>query len=274
MHISKFEEQWENALAEFWHLVGESRGEGLSKLPGYLRETHLVALEGSRIVGTAFIMKFDTYYLTISFLSEFKSVVKPLLRHIIELCLQIGIEKLCIAPKDNDFLRSTLLEEGFCLSAMHYRLRCSIGGKVKMPTNVVELRENEMLGITMLAEIFGKEVVENVFEVWQKSHKKAMLGCFEGEVLCGSLLILANPAEPCEAYIPLLGVKKEFRGKGYGKKLLDGAKAWACANGVNVLLISTENAEVAKMYLKAGFKIEEKVEVFCWLPSKSQVNTH
>lgn len=65
-------------------------------------------------------------------------------------------------------------------------------------------------------------------------------------------------------YIEAWYVKSEFRGKGYGKKLLQAAEEWAIAQGFHELASDTtiDNKESIRIHKKLGFKEQDKIVCF------------
>ncbi len=79
--------------------------------------------------------------------------------------------------------------------------------------------------------------------------------------LVGLIAIYCNDIRNRTAYIPIIGLVKKYRGKGYGQKLLELAIDHAKKLGFfHICLETWENSSSQKLYLEQGFRIDEIIE--------------
>lgn len=86
-----------------------------------------------------------------------------------------------------------------------------------------------------------------------------LLLLYDGETAAGFLSALrgsANRTKHC-AYL-VIGIRKDYRGKGYGQALFKEIDKWAAKNGVTrlELTVMTHNERAVHLYEKMGFKKE------------------
>ncbi|MEM4308892.1 MAG: N-acetyltransferase [Thermoplasmata archaeon] len=272
METLQFEDKWLKQLEAFW----VASGDALQTLPiylkseNYLKDSHVLALENEKIVGSAFLMQFDRHYVILRYLQDHKDCISILLEKLKEYACAHGIKKLCcwLAPCEED-TRKLLLENNFSYEGKYYRMSLHISHSFSMPSNVRALAPPELNPvIQIIIEAFDdaheRELVERTLQDALGNKDSVFLGCFEGALLCGCVLLLLYPNDSTKAYIPIIAVKKELQGKGYGRKLIEGAKAWASANGVSNISLSVraDNTRAVALYTRVGFEKVEEVEIY------------
>jgi len=97
-----------------------------------------------------------------------------------------------------------------------------------------------------------KDYSKKVFAKNLKEKKRAIFIALEGREIVGFLVV--NKPYGGVSFAPWLGVKKEFRGKGIGGKLMSYWEKWAKRAGAHSLLLSTSQIRKKDFYLKCGFK--------------------
>ncbi len=75
----------------------------------------------------------------------------------------------------------------------------------------------------------------------------------DGDIFIGALQAYTAYAE---IYVDDIWVKKEYRGKGFGKKLLDELEKKFEGKGYNNINLVTSAFQAKEFYLKCGFEIE------------------
>ncbi len=77
------------------------------------------------------------------------------------------------------------------------------------------------------------------------------------EKIVGLIAFYCNKFDTKIAYIPIIGVDKNYRGKGIGNKLLKNAINHIKSKGFMEIEIKTwENSSAQNLYIKNGFEIE------------------
>jgi ribosomal protein S18 acetylase RimI-like enzyme len=97
-----------------------------------------------------------------------------------------------------------------------------------------------------------KDYSKKVFTKNLKEKKRAIFIALVGGEMTGFLV--ADKPYGGVSFAPWLGVKREFRGKGVGRKLMSYWEKWAKRKGAHSLLLSTSNRKTKDFYLKCGFK--------------------
>ncbi|MFN0262689.1 GNAT family acetyltransferase [Tepidamorphus sp. 3E244] len=72
-----------------------------------------------------------------------------------------------------------------------------------------------------------------------------------------------------------VSVHPDFRGRGFGRQVMDAAEGWLMARGIWKLnlLIRTENTQVEAFYSALGYDVEPRTAMAKWLdPSKNPAN--
>ena len=77
------------------------------------------------------------------------------------------------------------------------------------------------------------------------------------ENIVGLVVLYCNDTENLQAYISLVGVLPECRGKGIAKKLMKQAVSLAKVNGMRTLLIHSNNHIAISLYQSFGFEVVE-----------------
>jgi len=115
---------------------------------------------------------------------------------------------------------------------------------------------NETVKIT-LGEFWNPETIkENVIKSFKKE-PEGFIGIEENSELIAFIRIKTLKNNTC--HISDLYVKKEFRGKGLGKKLMEIADEYAKRKGAKriTLNVRKDNEPALNLYKKSGFKIKK-----------------
>jgi len=125
------------------------------------------------------------------------------------------------------------------------------------------INENDTLSL----ENIYKEVLQQEFPHYsprlrqhfsESSYKDAMLslplkvGAFDGDNIIGFLL--ANPPYGGVIFVQWIGVKKQYQGKGVGKKLLEFIENYAEEQGAHNIFLEAEE-EKKDYYVQRGYTI-------------------
>lgn len=81
-----------------------------------------------------------------------------------------------------------------------------------------------------------------------------------GNNLVGLLVLYCNNEKDRISYISLVGVLKEYRGKGIARTMLNQAIAYAKEKKFEILGIHSNNPIAINLYRNLGFRIKEKGE--------------
>lgn len=81
--------------------------------------------------------------------------------------------------------------------------------------------------------------------------------CIESNKIIGLVSIYCNNTSHNIAYIPLVAVDKDFRGKGISKSLLFAALDSARRHGFRIVGVHTESDIALRLYQSVGFVIKE-----------------
>ena len=100
---------------------------------------------------------------------------------------------------------------------------------------------------------FVNQEFEKLYQIWIE---KAMI---QNEVLLAKSqagFVTCSIAE-CDAHIGLIAVKKDQRGKGWGKKLIQAAENFAIKKGAQTMTIGTQSANLpaSMLYQSAGYQL-------------------
>lgn len=274
MEIVKFEAKWFKSLEELLSAIGRAQQElyGVINSENYLRESHLLAVENEKVVASAFLMQFDRYYLTLWYLPEYINAVSGLFKEICIYASKSSLKELCCCLHSHEKITKKLIEDlQFCNAGKYFRMQLLITQAHTMPENVRvlepwEIENGSNVILDAFDEITDRKMVEKTLQEALDNNESVFLGCFEGVALSGCILILLYPTDKTKAYIPAIAVRQASQGKGHGKKLLDGARAWACASGVKELTLSVraENTRAIRLYTSAGFNVVDEVEIYCY----------
>lgn len=108
---------------------------------------------------------------------------------------------------------------------------------------------------------FGKRLMEIFDALSKREHHKIFVAEDENHRFLGYLFVGKGSnmlTGKDHGYIYDIFVKKEFRGKGIGKTLLNKAQSYCKKVGFSriLLMVSVENENAAGLYKKLGFKAE------------------
>ncbi|MCX8173616.1 MAG: GNAT family N-acetyltransferase [Thermoplasmata archaeon] len=273
MQVVKFEDKLYKDLEEFWLAIGEPQQSlsGFLTSENYLKDSHLLALENEKIVGSAFLMEFDRIYFVLRYLPEHKNAASELFEKLCVYARTRGIKEMCCWLSSDKHPVTELLQQfPLARAEKYYRMGCVISQRSVMPDNVRILESAESENVKQVvfdafSDTGEREMIERTLKGAIPVEKSVFLGCFEGNVLCGCVLIIGYPNDKAKAYIPVIAVKKELQRRGYGRRLIEGAIAWASDNGVEELTLSvkTDNLPAIRLYSRTGFRVNDEVEIYC-----------
>ncbi|MGC9060396.1 MAG: GNAT family N-acetyltransferase [Thermoplasmata archaeon] len=268
MQIEKYNEKWSEAFRRFWCTVAHCDFSAIFSSQDYLPEYHLLGIIDGNVVCTAFLMKFEGYYMVLAGRKE-EGILLPLLKNFMKNIENSSINEVAIKVKPNDMeLKCVLLKCNFQISSTHYKMKCQIYEQNSIPDGIKICAENELENAQKLfLESFGEKERRNIVAYFEREQKEmVVLESYACGKLCGALILMRFPQDCTRAYIPLIAVSENFRSQGHGRKLLRGAKGWACMNGVKeiFLAVETSNKNAVELYKKEGFEICEEMEIFVW----------
>lgn len=97
-----------------------------------------------------------------------------------------------------------------------------------------------------------RDYSKKVFAENLKEKKRVIFVALVGKEIVGFLVV--NKSYGGVSFAPWLGVKKEFRGKGIGRRLMSYWEKWAKRKEAHSLLLSTSDKQTKNFYIKCGFK--------------------
>jgi dTDP-4-amino-4,6-dideoxy-D-galactose acyltransferase len=104
---------------------------------------------------------------------------------------------------------------------------------------------------------FSKEEAKKLYQAWIENSVK---GEIADKVFyaCGEGFIVCKKQASDEGTITLIGIKKDFRGKGLGTRLIKEAIIWFKAHRINIISIRTQlrNTNAMNFYARMGFSIK------------------
>jgi ribosomal protein S18 acetylase RimI-like enzyme len=280
--VERFKKELIQGFVEFWEQAHprEQSGEhadnilALLSMPYYNQDLHLIARENESIVASAFILTVEYPYLVIKTIPGYAWTADMLFSAIIELAKARGMKHIYIATEKSDReLQAFVTARKFRFEKKELRLNTKLNSAQHMPvhTHVAEPSDFEEI-IEVLEEAFHGEHVD-VRRYIELHGEQLTNGEFivivyrEDQVIAGAIVLQINPNDERKAYIPLVGVRGKFRHCGIGRALVESAKAWAYAHGVNEisLAVNSENACAVELYLKSGFEIYDEVYLYSYM---------
>lgn len=110
---------------------------------------------------------------------------------------------------------------------------------------------------------FSKEEADELYQTWIKN---SVLGHASDVVFCipHTGFVTCKKSKKKSGEIALIGIKKEFRGKGFGRILLEKAMKWFMFKDIKLVTVRTQlkNIDGINFYLKSGFSIKEYDIIF------------
>lgn len=89
------------------------------------------------------------------------------------------------------------------------------------------------------------------------SDRAEILSVVKDNKIVACVVLYCNDIADCRAYIPLVGVLRQYRGLGLAKGLVRTAIRLAKSRGFNILGIHTENDSALQLYKSIGFEIKQ-----------------
>lgn len=126
-----------------------------------------------------------------------------------------------------------------------------------MSTKIIKVEGNreKYLDLLMLADPEEAVVRAYIDQGW-------LFALYESDELYGVMLLLEHDATTLE--IKNIAVKESAQNRGFGKQLLDQAKAFGRQQGYRVLMVGTGNSSLPVLffYQKAGFRFRSVIRNF------------
>ena len=118
-------------------------------------------------------------------------------------------------------------------------------------------------------------VFQNLYKIWIRRSLSGeiadtVLALFEGQDLAGMITVAASGET---GVIGLVAVAAEHRGRGFGRRLVQGAEAWCAAQGLQTLEVITQgqNVPARALYAASGFSCATEEAVFhLWLEPEAR----
>lgn len=112
---------------------------------------------------------------------------------------------------------------------------------------------------------FNKESFKKLYRIWvdnslNKKFADKLFYTLQENTVTGFVTL---KKEGITAKIGLIAVHPNFQGKGIGRKLISDCESYCIKNGVQQLLIPTqqENLNACNFYLKLGYSVQEKIYI-------------
>ena len=106
-------------------------------------------------------------------------------------------------------------------------------------------------------------------DAWSEKvlNRASYVACYEEHRLAGLLVFYCNDFQTRRSYISLLGVGRQYRGKGYATACLDYAKEIAEKNNCYKMMLLTGSKEEATLnfYRNAGYNSADKTAFIQWI---------
>lgn len=117
----------------------------------------------------------------------------------------------------------------------------------------------------LLDSNFNKESFKKLYRIWvdnslNKKFADKLFYTLQENTVTGFVTL---KKEGITAKIGLIAVHPNFQGKGIGRKLISDCESYCIKNGVEQLLIPTqqENLNACNFYLKLGYSVQEKIYI-------------
>ncbi|MBA3044925.1 MAG: GNAT family N-acetyltransferase [Candidatus Thermoplasmatota archaeon] len=258
-------------------------GQYIFGAPDFDEKAHFLAIEGSRIVGTANgdLESEEAGFISMFILPEYR------FKGLEEIFYETVAEYL--TSKDMKFLRTMVhaqfvgmmefyREREFNDKWTHYSMTRDMDNpipEIKISDDItihVPDLENEYDAVrTTIATGFSDtmdstdEMMMNFDEFTKEEYfsKDGIVAAKDANGrMFGVCIAAIHPAMKDTGHIPWLAVLKEHRGKGHGKALLLSSLAWLKENGVKQTSLSVElgNPGALKLYRSVGFEIESEMK--------------